>query len=116
MVYHVTLLFIVCLLTNKENVVVIAMGRKGKERGADAKKVIVDLMQSGISRRKISELLKIPKSTVIDICKRFSETGSLENKPISGRPPKIKPRDYRKLEKYCKNKSEVFPVRYYCQI
>lgn len=80
MVYHVTLLFIVCLLTNKENVVVIAMGRKGKERGADAKKVIVDLMQSGISRRKISELLKIPKSTVIDICKRFSETGSLEKK------------------------------------
>lgn len=78
------------------------MGRKGKETGADKKKVIVDLMQSGISRRKISELLKIPKSTVIDICKWFSETGSLENKPRSGRPPKIKPRDYRKLERIVK--------------
>lgn len=61
------------------------MGRKGKETGADAKKVIVDLMQSGLSRRKISEMLKIPKSTVIDICKRFSDTGSLENKPRSGK-------------------------------
>lgn len=78
------------------------MGRKGKETGADAKKVIVDLMQSGLSRRKISEMLKIPKSTVIDICKRFSDTGSLENKPRSGRPPKIKPRDYRKLERIVK--------------
>lgn len=78
------------------------MGRKGKETGADAKKFIVDLMQSGLSRRKISEMLKIPKSTVIDICKRFSDTGSLENKPRSGRPPKIKPRDYRKLERIVK--------------
>lgn len=62
------------------------MGRKGKETGADVKIVIMDLMQSRISRRKLSEMLKILKSTVIDICKKFSDTGFLENKPRNGWP------------------------------
>lgn len=67
------------------------MGRKEKEMGADAKNVIVDLIQNGLSRRKISELLKIPKSTVIDFRQKFSDMGSLDNKPKRGKPPKIKP-------------------------
>lgn len=67
------------------------MGRKGKETGADVKIVIMDLMQSGISRRKLSEMPKIIKPTVMDICKQFSDTGSLENKPRSGWPPKSSP-------------------------
>lgn len=67
------------------------MGRKEKEMGADAKNVIVDLIQNGLSRRKISELLKIQKSTVIDFRQKFSDMGSLDNKPKSGKPPKIKP-------------------------
>lgn len=67
------------------------MGRKGKETGAGVKIVIMDLMRSGISRRKLSEMLKIIKSTVMDICKKFSDTGSLENKPRSGWPPKSSP-------------------------
>lgn len=62
------------------------MGRKGKETGADVKIVIMDLMQSRISRRKLSEMLKILKSTVIDICKKFSDTGFLENKPRNDWP------------------------------
>lgn len=67
------------------------MGRKEKEMGADAKNVIVDLIQNGLSRRKISELLKIQKSTVIDFRQKFSDMGSLDNKPKRGKPPKIKP-------------------------
>lgn len=62
------------------------MGRKGKETEADVKIVIMDLMQSRISRRKLSEMLKILKSTVIDICKKFSDTGFLENKPRNDWP------------------------------
>lgn len=91
MVYRVTLLFIICLIQIKEIIVVIAMGRKEKEMGADAKNVIVDLIQNGLSRRKISELLKIQKSTVIDFRQKFSDMGSLDNKPKRGKPPKIKP-------------------------
>lgn len=71
MVYRVTFLFIICLIQIKEIIVVIARGRKEKEMGTDAENVIVDLMQNGLSRRKISELLKIPKSTVIDFRQSF---------------------------------------------
>lgn len=80
MVYRVTFLFIICLIQIKEIIVVIAWGRKEKEMGTDAENVIVDLMQNGLSRRKISELLKIPKSTVIDFRQKFSDMGSLDNK------------------------------------
>ena len=36
------------------------MGRRGKEIGLDVKKVIVELLQGGYSRRKINEMLKLP--------------------------------------------------------
>lgn len=70
------------------------MGRKGKETGADVKIVIMDLMQSRISRRKLSEMLKILKSTVIDICKKFSDTGFFRKQTEKRLAlKKIKPRD-----------------------
>ena len=47
-------------------------------------------------------MLNVPKSNVIDVCWKFSDTGSVENKPRSGRPKKIKPRDYRQLERIVK--------------
>jgi transposase len=76
------------------------MGRRGKEIGLNVlKNVIVEVLQSGYSRRKISEILKLPKSTVIDVRKTFSESGSFGNKPRSGRPPKSKPWDFRQLER-----------------
>lgn len=40
---------------------------------ADIKIVIVDRVQSG--QKKIDEMLKIPKSTVIYICRKFSDAG-----------------------------------------
>jgi len=60
------------------------------------------LFQSGYSHRKIGDILKIPKSTVIDVIRKFVDTGSVLNKPRSGRPLSVKPRDYRKLERIIK--------------
>ena len=78
------------------------MGRKGQELSMDVKNVIIELFQNGFSRRKISDVLKIPKSTVIDIVRKFLTSGSVENKARSGRPPLIKEREYRKLERIVK--------------
>ena len=35
--------------------------------GVGLKKVIVELLQKGYSRRKISDMLNVPKSNVIDV-------------------------------------------------
>lgn len=42
---------------------------------ADIKIVIVDRVQSGQLQKKIDEMLKIPKSTVIYICRKYSDAG-----------------------------------------
>jgi transposase len=47
-------------------------------------------------------MLKIPKSTVIDVAQKFLATGSVENKRRSGRPVKMKERDYRGMERLVK--------------
>ena len=71
------------------------MGRKGQELATDVKN-ITELFQSGYSRRKIGDILKIPKSTVIR--KFVVDTGSVQNKPRSGQPLSVKLHDYHKLE------------------
>jgi transposase len=47
------------------------MGQKGNKLGLDVKKMMVKLLPSGYSWRKASEMLKLPKSTVTDVCKNF---------------------------------------------
>ena len=47
-------------------------------------------------------MLNVPKSNVIDVCRKFSDTESVENKPRSGRLKKIKPRNYQQLERIVK--------------
>lgn len=67
------------------------------------KNMIVGMFRSGYSRRKIGMMLKIPKSTVIDIVNKFCTCGSVENRPRSGRPKLVNLRDYRSLERIVKN-------------
>lgn len=55
--------------------VVIFMDWKGKEIGVDFKKVIMDWMYSGILWRMLSEMLKLLKLIVIEICKKFIDMG-----------------------------------------
>ena len=42
--------------------------------GVGVIKVIVELLQKGYSCRKISDMLNIPKSNVIDVFWKFSDT------------------------------------------
>lgn len=77
------------------------MGRKGLEFGMEVKNVI-ELIRNGHSRHKVSDMLNIPKSTVIDVARKFFDTGSVENNPRSGQPAKMKERDYHGLERLVK--------------
>lgn len=78
------------------------MGRKGEELGMEVKNIIIDLIWNGHSRHKIIDMLNIPKSTVIDVARKFFDTGSMENKPRSGRPAKTEERVNRGLERLVK--------------
>lgn len=64
------------------------MGRKGRELGMKVKNIIIDLIRNSHSRHKISDVLNISKSTVIDVAEKFYDTGFVENKP-SRRPAKM---------------------------
>lgn len=64
------------------------MGRKGRELGMKVKNIIIDLIRNGHSRHKISYVLNISKSTIIDVAEKFYDTGFVENKP-SRRPAKM---------------------------
>lgn len=58
----------------KSKKVVILMGLKGKETRVDVKKVIMDWMHSGISRKTFSEMLKILNQLLLTFVKSF-QTG-----------------------------------------
>ena len=61
-------------------------------------------------------MLNVPKSNVIDVCRKFSDTGSVNNKPRSGRPKKNQAPRLSAVGKDRKNKSSKFAVRYFYQI
>lgn len=68
----------------------------------EVNKIVMGLIWNGHSHHKINDVLKIPKSTVIDVARKFFDTGSVENKPRIGRPAKMKERDYCGLERLVK--------------
>ena len=50
---------------------------------------IIEKVKSGESQRKVSTTLEIGFSTVHSIWKKYEETGSIENRIRTGRPPKL---------------------------
>ena len=63
------------------------MGRKSSELSEGCKENIFSLLQDGKSFGEVAGLLKIPKSTVYSVWKKFRSQGSTENKHrITGRP------------------------------
>ena len=82
------------------------MGKKGYELSTGVKNMIIEKFGNGFSRRKIGNALNIPKSTVIDVCAKYSATRSVENKMRSGRPASVGAQSYRKLERIVKSCGE----------
>ena len=78
------------------------MGRNGKKLSPEEKRVIINIFESKTSITEIGRLLKRPHSTVSTFIRRYLLRGELENRCRSGRPQKITPRDYRKLERLVK--------------
>jgi len=76
---------------------------KSKELTDFERGKIVGLHIGGFSIRKISEILKHPKSTVGDIVKKYNEQGLTSTLPRSGRPKILSERDNRQLIKITKN-------------
>ncbi|GFX17011.1 paired domain-containing protein [Trichonephila clavipes] len=59
---------------------------KTKEISLDNRKHITELHKEGKSFREIGKMLKLSFTTVGYIVKKYSETGSFENKPRPGGP------------------------------
>ena len=57
-----------------------------------------------MGQRQVSRLLQIPRSTVQNIHKRFSEYGTVSHAQKSGRPIKMNERDQRNLCLQCRQK------------
>jgi transposase len=78
------------------------MGRKGKELCPEEKRIVINIFESGNTITDISILSDRPHSTVSSFIRRYLLRGELKNRRRSGRPKKITPRDYRKLERLVK--------------
>lgn len=78
------------------------MGRKGKELSPEEKRIVINIFESGNSITEISRLLQRSHSTVSSFIKSNLLRGEIENRRRSGRPKKITPREYRKLERLVK--------------
>lgn len=78
------------------------MGRKGSELTPEVKIIVVEMYQSGQNVKNIANLLKIPRTTIAYVIKRFHQRGTTENVKRSGRPSMIDDRNYRHLERIVK--------------
>jgi transposase len=61
------------------------------------KNIIVSMRNEGYTLQHIADTLNIHRGTVSDVIVRFKKRGSTENKPRSGRPRILDPRDERSL-------------------
>lgn len=70
---------------------------KGKELTDFERGEIVGLSKGGFSQRKISDILKVPKSTVGDVIKKYNEQGLTTTASRSARPEILSEYDKRHL-------------------
>ena len=62
---------------------------KAKELSKDLREKVIQLYKTGKEFKKISKELRMPRSTVKTLIKKWRERDSVETKPRSGRPTKI---------------------------
>lgn len=79
------------------------MSKKRKEHSEFERGEVVGAWKCGISERKISEALKIPKSTVHDIISTYKNHGITKPPPRNGKPSTLTERDDRHLIRILNN-------------
>jgi transposase len=70
---------------------------KVKELSCDLRQKVIDMRNNGSSYGQISRNLIIPKSTVVNIVKKFNTSDEVKTRPRSGRPSKLSMRSCRHL-------------------
>jgi transposase len=63
------------------------------------KKVVVQLYQNGEKIADIAQAVNKSLSSIYRVIRKFQNSGSLENRPRSGRPRLIDEREYRRLQR-----------------
>src|SRR4029434_9360333 len=70
---------------------------KTQEHSDDVQQKVVELHKSRNGHKKISKELKIPISTIMEIIKKFKETGDVKNQPGRGGVCTLTPRTVRRM-------------------
>ena len=65
------------------------MGQKSKELEPGVRKSILKMSKAGMSIRVISDILKIPRSTIHDTLQRDKKYGTVLSRPRTGRPSTV---------------------------
>lgn len=60
--------------------------QKNHEFSPEAKAAMLAMLEAGLSQRAVARQFKTSHGAVAKVLKRFRETGSVKNKPRSGRP------------------------------
>lgn len=69
--------------------------------------IIVSMRNKGYTLQYIADTLNIRRGTVSDVIVRFKKRGSTDNKPRSGRPRILDPRDERSLVRLIRTNRKV---------
>ncbi|XP_070529853.1 uncharacterized protein [Cardiocondyla obscurior] len=86
---------------------VFKMGRKRKNTSFDMRQLVIFHCEKGKSIRAISNMLRIAKSTVGDIIKRYRKEDRILSKPNSGHPKILTKRDRRYVITVIKKDSRI---------
>lgn len=68
-----------------------------KELSIEERNIIINNNKMGKSYSEIAKIINRSKSTVQKVINRFKIENIIENKPRTGRPPKLSNRDERKI-------------------
>lgn len=75
------------------------MGRKGANTTFDQRQLVIYHHTKGKTERELSDFLKIPRSTIGDIIRRFKNEDRIDSKPNPGRPKILNDYDKRIIMK-----------------
>ena len=71
------------------------------------------MKNDGKSLSEISKIINRPRSSIQTVLRNFNNTGTIENKPRSGRPPLLTGRDQRQIIKKVKEEPKISAVKYW---